>query len=108
LTSPPADDAAIARDIGSICVAATPAPKLAAEICRNLLREMGSLIIIPTFFLGWTSVAHRCRRLTLDDAVQQSGEFDRRYPMGHLIRISDRGVNACLSAREYSDHPDFP
>jgi hypothetical protein len=42
-TSPPAFAAC---DSGAICVATAPAPKLAAEILRNLLRDSRSMVML--------------------------------------------------------------
>jgi hypothetical protein len=35
-----------ARDSGAICVATAPAPKLAADILRNLLRDSRSMLVL--------------------------------------------------------------
>jgi hypothetical protein len=43
-TSPPP---LAALDSGATCVATAPAPKLAAEILRNLLRDKRSMMVLP-------------------------------------------------------------
>jgi hypothetical protein len=59
-TSPPAGGAAaIARDRGSICAAASPPPKLAAEIFRNRLRDNLSVRMLPTFRLWMPCAGNR-------------------------------------------------